>query len=493
MSTADHLSPSRETSPSADELVRVLEELTASCDHDVVLWRGAGLGGRDVDVLIDAADLRHAAGVLLRHRIVPTDARKPWGAWAPVGGVVPPIDLLGRHRWPARYQPLPGVLERVVRRGPVPVVAPEDLLLVLASDILAGRDLAKVRSRVTEIVASDPAARTRAERLAAAEGLGALCRAITEPVLAQGDRSGRLRLLVACRIALSSPPGRRALRDRLLRRPWRRLERLASTTVAAVTGSGRRPFLIAVSGMDGSGKTTLAATLHQHLVGKGQPAESSWARLGNETRILELVGQPIKRLLRRTGTIADPVVTAGPRVGKQQDPRSAAGRRGPVEWVWILLVSLVAARTQRRRTHPRRNGRHVVCDRWTVDALVDLELRYGPHRVAATAIKLLSPRPDLAVVLEVDADVAATRKPDDKSPGTLRDMQSTYAVRARDLSLICLDASLPEHEVAAHGRLLVDSLERAASTSTRTASAASGVGRERAEGSSIRSPGAPHS
>lgn len=458
MSPADDLSCSTETPLPGHQLVRILEELTAACSETVVLWRGAGLNGRDVDVLIDATDLRHATDVLLRNRMVPTDARSAWGAWAQVGGALPPVDLLPRHRWPARYQSLEGVLGRVVRRHPMPTVSAEDLLLILASDALAGRDLAKVRTRVAEIVARDPAARTRTEALACAEGLGTLCRAITDPLLARSDRSGRLPFAAACRIGLTSQSGRHALRARVVKRLSKRLRRVVSDRRRSARAAGMRPFLITLSGMDGSGKTTLAAALQQRLLARGEPAASSWARLGNETRILEFVAQPVKRMMGRTGTIADPIVTAGPRVGKQQDPRAAAGHRGPVEWTWTLLVALVAVRTQRRRTCPRKRGLHVVGDRWTVDALVDLELRYGHHRIAAMAIKLLSPKPDLALLLEVDATTAATRKPHDKAVHTLQDMQSAYAAHAQNLSLICLDASLPEDELSAQARLLVECL-----------------------------------
>jgi thymidylate kinase len=90
-----------------------------------------------------------------------------------------------------------------------------------------------------------------------------------------------------------------------------------------------------------------------------------------------------------------------------------------------------------------------------VDALVDLELRYGSHRAAATAIRLLSPKPDLALLLEVDAAVAARRKPDDKSLSTLQDMQSAYADAARRMGLFCLDASQSKEDVVEQAHLLV--------------------------------------
>jgi thymidylate kinase len=350
------------------------------------------------------------------------------------------------------------VLQRLALEHPMPTIAPEDRLLILASDAVAGRDLIKVRTRVAEVIERDPDARRRAQLSAGTEDLGAVWEAIEGPNPARVDGSGRLAFQAACRVALRSRSARSALRHRVVNRVAKRLQRLATSERNLRRQVRPRAALITISGMDGSGKTTLAATLQEHLAARGKPVQSSWARLGNETRVLQLVGQPVKRMMGRTGTIADPIVTAGPLVGKHQHPQVAAGHRGPVEWGWTLFVALVATHTQRRRTAIRTRGVHVVCDRSTADALVDLELRYGRNRAAARAIKLLFPRADVALLLEVDADVAAMRKPGDKSIDTLRDMQAAYAAHARSLPVICLDASLPREEVAAQARLLVDTV-----------------------------------
>ena len=210
--------------------------------------------------------------------------------------------------------------------------------------------------------------------------------------------------------------------------------------------------------MDGSGKSTVTTALEDRLVRRGVEVERAWARLGAEVILLDRVARPVKRLLGREGTIADPVAAAGPSVAKVQDPRAATGRRGPLEWTWILIVAAVNARSLRAHAGRRRSGTAVVCDRWVPDALVDLELRDGRHRAAEWLLRRLVPRPDLALYLEVDPAMAAARKPGDKALATLERMQELYERRARTLRLTRLDANQPAQRVAAQAAVLVELL-----------------------------------
>ena len=82
--------------------------------------------------------------------------------------------------------------------------------------------------------------------------------------------------------------------------------------------------------MDGSGKSTVTTALEDRLVRRGVEVERAWARLGAEVILLDRVARPVKRLLGREGTIADPVAGAGPWVSTVQPPRAARGRRGPL-------------------------------------------------------------------------------------------------------------------------------------------------------------------
>jgi hypothetical protein len=74
-----------------------------------------------------------------------------------------------------------------------------------------------------------------------------------------------------------------------------------------------------------------------------------------------------------------------------------------------------------------------VCDRWLVDALVDVEILYGRHRLAEWVLRRATPRADLAVLLETDPATAARRKPGDQSEGVLERMAVRYGAVANEL------------------------------------------------------------
>jgi thymidylate kinase len=91
----------------------------------------------------------------------------------------------------------------------------------------------------------------------------------------------------------------------------------------------------------------------------------------------------------------------------------------------------------------------VVCDRWVTDSLVDLRLRYGSHRGAVLALRAAVPRPDLGLLLSLDAETAARRKPGDQDPAVLRRAVGLYEEEARRGALARVDARASSSEVAA--------------------------------------------
>jgi thymidylate kinase len=210
----------------------------------------------------------------------------------------------------------------------------------------------------------------------------------------------------------------------------------------------RRPgrgVLVTLSGMDGAGKSSAALAIGERLQDAGIPVKHEWQRLG-DMRSLKLVAKPFKRVLpMRRGVAGSPVA------GYER-------MRGPVAWVWVVIVALETARAHMISTGIATWGVGVVADRWLTDSLVDLEVRYGRHRLAEWILRALAPRSDLDILLEIDAATSVRRKPEDRPVPVLERMEGSYARVAELTGVRRIDATRPHDEVMAELMGLVDEL-----------------------------------
>ena len=362
--------------------------------------------------------------------------------------------------WPSYYPSLAGLVERsVASEVGLPAASPEDRLLMLAAEAVAGKPLEKIVRRSRPLLQ----ARGVHERLsvvARSEGLAPLAALIEDlDGLISTARRGRLPYWRAAATVVPSQQARAALIERLWSRVRRQsIGRHRSLWCRPRARRASPPYLIALSGMDGSGKSTAAQSIAAHLNAVGFPTEVRWWRLAEETRLLNRIAKPAKRLLRVADTVADPVAAGGPPPEHRAVRPSDDVVRRAVSSAWVLIVAFLSARSFRRAAAPLRKGISVVCDRWLTDVLVDLELRYGRRSTARWILRLLIPVPDMAVLLEVDHVTASSRKPGDQATYVLARMQAMYASTARRGELITVDARAPREKVQGELRGLVNTL-----------------------------------
>lgn len=180
-----------------------------------------------------------------------------------------------------------------------------------------------------------------------------------------------------------------------------------------MSGGGR---LVVLEGIDGSGTTTQAARLASALEARGVPTLLT----------CEPTPGPVGSLLREA-------------LGRRlRDPRGP----GAVELGWDALALLFAAD---RLDHLRREilpaleaGRVVVCDRYVLSSLV-YQSETSPEGAASLpflAAANARARPaDVTLVLDVDPEVAATRRAARGGPEELfeaRELQARLARRYAD-------------------------------------------------------------
>jgi thymidylate kinase len=206
----------------------------------------------------------------------------------------------------------------------------------------------------------------------------------------------------------------------------------------------RRGRVVAVSGLDGSGKSSQAQALVRTLERLGYDGVTVWTRLSYNPS-LDVLASPVKALLRHGRR---------ERVDPAADPAKELRRRSAlVSHAWALIVALANASSQRRATRPHlRQGRIVVCDRYSLDSAVHLRYRYGEtrsFRLQALLVRLLSPRPVRAFFLEVPPETAFARKAEQYDLDQLARQARLYAEEHVRLGARRLDGERPQDELCA--------------------------------------------
>jgi thymidylate kinase len=364
--------------------------------------------GRDLDVLLRGeAETARVADALRRAGFVCGP-----GAWLRFAhSTAELVELI-----PAAEAGLPPAAEEALFAGALPLAgcerlarpAPPDTLLLLARKVAAGEPLTRRRRRrVDAALAEDPDAWGHAEQRADAWGAGAALRALRESH-SQPIPAGRRGLL---------PGGVRAragaARDR--------------------ARGQRRGAVIALSGLDGAGKSTQAHALADALERLGYDVAVEWTRLGDNERLRPAAHSP-------KALPATPFTTVRrPRRAVQVEAR-ATGLTLETAWRQWRRISGFLARDY-----------VVVCDRYTLDWIVSLRYLVDARRrfpVQRALLCALTRRPTVAYLLDVAPETAWARK-GELGVEALRRHQALYREERSALGVARLDGERAPDELAA--------------------------------------------
>ena len=207
--------------------------------------------------------------------------------------------------------------------------------------------------------------------------------------------------------------------------------------------------VVALSGLDGAGKSTQAHLLATALDALGHDAAVVWSRVGVSTG-LDRLAAPVKRVVGRPAAAATP---DGPSGAAATGARRTARQPAVVDATWAVVVAAAESRDARRRVAQHAPaGRVLVRDRYVLDSVVHLADRYGGESLTWPAGALLRaqvPAPTVAFLLELPAAVAHARKPGEWRLEDLERHAAAYAARADELGVQRVDATLPPRELAA--------------------------------------------
>ncbi len=205
-------------------------------------------------------------------------------------------------------------------------------------------------------------------------------------------------------------------------------------------------MIIAVSGVDCSGKSTQIEQLVERLESMGRRAQVRWYRPGYSDEL-----DALRALLRRRSGVLPP-----PGAGAA---REKAFSRPWVRSVWIGVAVLDTVWTYGIKLRCASwLGRLIICDRYIWDAVLDLHLRF-PQRIGlsgalSTLLKLSCPTPRVNVLLHLSAEEALDRQekkaepfPDDRE--TFLKRHGVYDAWADDGRFEVIDAERSIEEIHA--------------------------------------------
>lgn len=215
--------------------------------------------------------------------------------------------------------------------------------------------------------------------------------------------------------------------------------------------------MIALSGLDGVGKSSQAQALSASLRALGYDASVVWVPIGQNESLRRFAGA-IKRALSQlpvgplAGAGGDGDVAATHLLSRTEPGTPAFGPvRRLFSHVWSTVTTLANALAIRRAARGIRvGGRIVIYDRYVLDTIVELRFRYAPDsrmRFQEAAVRALAPSALRAYFLDLPPELAHQRKPDWSLPQT--QLRSDLYNRARrELGITRLDAARPLDELS---------------------------------------------
>jgi thymidylate kinase len=243
-----------------------------------------------------------------------------------------------------------------------------------------------------------------------------------------------------------------------------------ATTETAARPQRRPPWplrrspgaVIALSGLDGAGKSTQALALRDTLERLGYETTIAWTRIIWDDALWR-VALPVKAALGRPLrmlSVARSRLRAGPAGAGDDGTAAMPLADDPVKRIregsallthaWTMVIALINATAQRRltRSHLRRGG-IVICDRYTLDSIVALRFSYGAarrFRAQRRLIAALSPTPRRAYLLDVRPETAYARKGED-GVEWLAGHRALYREEHVELGVRLLDGERPPHDL----------------------------------------------
>lgn len=197
-------------------------------------------------------------------------------------------------------------------------------------------------------------------------------------------------------------------------------------------------YIISIMGVDGSGKSTLARELAKDLEAEGEKVVVVWGAL-----------RPV--LMRPFIKLAKFLLVRKHDKYVDYEKHIEAKRTGmkKLSWTntfsfWMVLIDYWP-QVIYKVFIPRLAGRHVICDRYYHDLMIDYGITTNSPltriQKLIDIVRRVFPSPSVAYYLSITPDVAISRKDDIPHVGYLDERIKFYDAVATDMGISVLDGS----------------------------------------------------
>jgi len=186
--------------------------------------------------------------------------------------------------------------------------------------------------------------------------------------------------------------------------------------------------LICLSGIDGTGKTTIAMRLKEELTSSGIKCKYVWFR---NARFLCL---PFLALCYLTGFAESVKIDENRRVGVYHFYKN---RLITHLWIWISILDILSSSLWKVYL-PLKRGYTVIADRYILDALVDLMCDTKINNLEALPFKFLLallPREAVTFIFDANVEEAFKRKNDTLSLEYIKERQKVYLKLSQEFKI----------------------------------------------------------
>lgn len=190
-------------------------------------------------------------------------------------------------------------------------------------------------------------------------------------------------------------------------------------------------MIIAVSGVDGSGKSTLTKNLHKHYLSQGQKVKlfyvGEYILLKYIVKILHiLVGKKsskekkfhenkkIQSENEKYSKTAKNVENPKIKNSEQTNPFLQKGKKNIFLQFWVLFTIIDNFFVYSKLKYWSTKGYKVICDRYFYDKLIGFQYHGYSNKFFSKIYLALTPKPNIWIVLDVDEQTSQNRETNGK-------------------------------------------------------------------------------